>query len=122
MHNRVKTPEKIQKAFYVLVDHLIRNTSNCPHSSDSWSYFGKNIADIENDDTICPVNLRAPYLDEQELARLLDVFQKFASVTLFRRDPWQNAECQMNLSTPFYGITRQKSSLLARNRSFQQLR
>ena len=43
---------------------------------------GKNIAEVKDDDTISPVNLRAPYLSEPELARLLDVFQKFASIAL----------------------------------------
>ena len=82
VQNRGKSPEEIQKALYVLADHLVENHDNCPHTRDSWCYMGKNIAEVKDDDTIAPVNLRAPYLTEPELARLLYVYQKFASIAL----------------------------------------
>ena len=70
--NRGKSPEEIQKALYVLADHLVERHDNCPHKVDSWCYIWKNIAEMENDDTISPVNLRVPYLtDKNWLASLM---------------------------------------------------
>ena len=51
-----KSPEEIQKALYVLADHLVENHDNCPHTRDYWCYMGKNTADMKDDDTILPVN------------------------------------------------------------------
>ena len=82
VENRGRAPGEIQSALYTLVDHLEEKHSNCPFSTNSWCYFQKKLALIAEDASIPTPILRHPYLASDEMTRLKDVFQKFASIDM----------------------------------------
>ena len=83
VQNRRKTAIDIQKALYPLLDHLVEKHESCPFSKSSWCYFQKTLALSVEDSSITPPGLRLPYLNGDELSRLQDVFQNFASLDMF---------------------------------------
>ena len=79
VQNRGKTPADIQKALYTLENHLVEKHDTCGYSINSWCYYQKALAISAQNASITPPIIRQPYLNPNELARLHDVFQNFAS-------------------------------------------
>ena len=82
VQNRGRAPGENQSALYTLVDHLEEKHNNCPFSTNSWCYYQKKLALIAEDASIPTPILRHPYLASDEMTRLKDVFQKFASIDM----------------------------------------
>ena len=82
VQNRRKTALDIQKALYILLDHLVEKHEGCPFSKSSWCYFQQTLALSVEDSSIPPPKLRQPYLNANEFSRLQDVFLKFASLDM----------------------------------------
>ena len=77
--NRGKSPSVIQKALW----NLLEKHDNCPFSTESWCYIQKALADNAQDPTVTIPLLRQPYLNDSEYGRAQEVFDTFASLTMY---------------------------------------
>ena len=79
VQNRGKTPVDIERALYTLQNDLVEMHDTCRYSINSRCYFKKALTLSAQNTSITPPIARQPYLNPDELARLQDVFQNFAS-------------------------------------------
>ena len=82
VQNRGKTPDDICQALWTMLGHLGEDHSNCPVRRDSWCYFARGQAELAFDPTLTLPKRRNPYCSQVELARIKEVFGKFASLEM----------------------------------------
>ena len=79
VQNRGKTPENIQRALYTLENHIDMKHDTCGYLINSWCYYQRALTLSAQNASITPPIVRQPYLNSNELERLHNVFQNFAS-------------------------------------------
>ena len=81
VQHRGQSASDIRDGLQVLLSHTKEVHDQCPPGEDSWCYFQKKVAIYEIDSTEAPPTTRQPYLSPTELARAVDVFKVFGSLS-----------------------------------------
>ena len=77
------SPTEIQSSLWNLLEHLVENHSHCPFANDSWCYYLKRLTEQAEDPSLSLPPFRQPYLSPSEYRRAKEVFETFASLSMY---------------------------------------